>query len=148
MAKWEKHISTKKIAPGIIEVTVLTAGYPMVGEHWKQQLTGRNAAKWGRIYIDPAPGAAEERRSMALAPFGSLYKGEKGNNIDECPGAMFIWETQEPAHPQPCDAVSNQAFGRDLYSALSHRVMHETGPCPRSAVRQRMAWWEVRFVFV
>jgi hypothetical protein len=133
---------------GVIRVAILSTGYPMTADHWKQQLTGKNAAKWGKIYIDPAPGATEERRSIALAPFGSLYRGEKGNNLDECPGAMFIWETQEIAHIQPRDAVSNQEFGRDLYFALRCRVLHETGPCPRSEVKKRMARWEVRFVFV
>jgi hypothetical protein len=90
---------------------------------------------------------AKERRSMALPPFGSLYKGEKGNNLDECPGAMFIWDTQKTAHVQPCDALANQEFGRDLYFALAHRVLHETGPCPRSQLKRRLAWWEVQFVF-
>jgi hypothetical protein len=148
MAKWEKQISTERIEPGVIRVTVLLPGYPMVAEHWRQQLTGTNGAKWGKIYIDPAPGAKEERRSIALAPFGSVYRGEKGNNLDECPGAMFIWETQEPAHVEPCDAISNQEFGRDLYYALRHRILHDTGPCPVSQVKKRMAWWEVRFSFI
>lgn len=132
---------------GVIKVWVLCAAYPMVADHWREQLTGRNAEKWGRIYIDPAPGASAERRSIALAPFGSLYRGEIGANIDECPGAMFIWESQQPAHPLPTDARANQDFGRDLYFALRHRTLHETGPCARREVKHRMAWWQVRFEF-
>jgi hypothetical protein len=147
MARWEAYIRTERIEPGVIQVHVLSAGYPMVAEHWRQQLTGANARRWGRIYIDPAPGAADERRSIALAPAGSLYRGARGSNWDECPGAMFIWETQEPAHILPTDARSNQDFGRDLYFALQHRVLSETGPCPRRQLKKRMAWWEVRFTF-
>ncbi len=147
MARWENYIKTTRIEPGVISVTILTTAYPTVGEHWRQQLTGKNLRKWGRIYIDPAPGEADERRSMALAPFGKLYKGEVGANIDECPGAMFIWETQEIAHGHPTDARSNQDLGRDLYHALCSRVKAETGPCKRSELKSRLAWWEVRFSF-
>ncbi len=147
MARWEKYINTVRPEPGLIVATVSVSAYPTVGEHWRQQLTGRNLKKWGRIFIDPAPGAAGQRRSIALAPFGSLYKGQVGANIDECPGAMFIWETQEPAHAFPTDARSNQDFGRDLYFALRHRVLSETGPCRRSELKARLAWWEVRFAF-
>ena len=133
MARWEQYIDAKRIAPGVIRITIQVSAYPMVAEHWRQQLTGNNSRKWGKIYIDPLPGAREERRSIALAPFGSLYKGETGNNNDECPGAMFIWESQEPAHVQPSDARSNQEFGIDLYYALRHCILSETGPCPRTA---------------
>ncbi|WP_156955227.1 hypothetical protein [Polaromonas glacialis] len=147
MARWEKYISTVRPEPGVINVTILVPAYPTVAEHWRQQLTGANLKKWGRIFIDPAPGAAGERRSLALAPFGSLYKGQAGANLDECPGAMFIWDSQEPAHVHPTDARSNQDFGRDLYFALLHRVLSETGPCKRMELKNRMAWWEVRFAF-
>lgn len=148
MARWEKFITTERIAPGVIKVTIQVSAYPMVGDHWKQQLSGKNAKKWGRIFIDPAPGEAGDRRSIALAPFQALYKGEIGNNNDECPGAMFIWETQKTAHVQPSDALSNQEFGRDLYFALRQRVLQETGLCPAKEVKMRMAWWEVVFSFI
>jgi hypothetical protein len=73
----EKQISTEIMEKGVIQVTILLPGYPMVAEHWRQQLTGRNAAKWGRIFIDPAPGAKEERRSIALATFGRCIEEKK-----------------------------------------------------------------------
>lgn len=147
MARWQQYIHSENSAPGVITVTVQTCAYPMVADHWKQQLTGRNKAKWGKIYIDPDPASKRERRSIALAPFAGLYKGEVGNNNDECPGAMFIWESQEISHVQPCDAVSNQEFGRDLYRALESVVLRATPNDPRS-IKQRMAWWQVEFRFV
>lgn len=147
MARWEQYIHAANSAPGVITVTVQTSAYPMVADHWKQQLTGRNKAKWGTIYIDPDPASKRERRSIALAPFAGLYKGESGNNNDECPGAMFIWESQDISHVQPCDAVSNQEFGRDLYRALESVVLRATPNDPRP-IKQRMAWWQVEFGFV
>jgi len=147
MERWEQYIRTANPEPGVITVNIQTSGYPMAGDHWRQQLTGAALRQWGKIYIDPAPGASDERRSMALAPLGRLYKGEVGNNNDECPGAMFIWQTQETAHVQPLDARSNQDLGRDLYFALRHRVLAATGPCKRVELKNRMAWWEVRFSF-
>jgi hypothetical protein len=147
MAGWEKYIATERVEPGVIKVTIQTSAYPMVGDHWRQQLTGANAKKWGRIYIDPDPTAKQQRRSIALGPFKGLYRGEVGNNNDECPGAMFIWETRDTAHVQPCDAKSNQDFGRDLYRALENRVLKETVSGPPKPIQERMAWWEVRFEF-
>lgn len=147
MSKWQQNIRVVNSAPGVISVTVQMSAYPMVAEHWKQQLTGRNKAKWGKIYIDPDPASKRERRSIALAPFTGLYKGQIGNNNDECPGAMFIWETQEVSHVQPCDAVSNQEFGRDLYRALECVVLKATATDPRP-IKERVAWWQVTFGFV
>jgi hypothetical protein len=119
----------------------------MVAEHWRQQLSGKNKSKWGKIYIDPDPAAKQQRRSIALAPFAGLYKGVPANNNDECPGAMFIWETQETSHVLPVDAIANQAFGRDLYRALEREVLRATSDQPPKPIRERMAWWEVRFSF-
>jgi len=147
MARWEQFIHTERAAPGVIKVTIQTSAYPMVGEHWQQQLTGSNKKRWGRIYIDPDPEAKAQRRSIALGPFKGLYKGQVGNNNDECPGAMFIWETQTTSHVQPSDAKSNQEFGTDLYRALEHRVLSETHSGPPTSIKKRMAWWEVQFEF-
>jgi hypothetical protein len=147
VARWEQFIQTETVAPGVIQVTIQTSAYPMVGEHWRRQLSGANRKRWGKIFIDPDPKAKAQRRSIALGPFRGLYKGAVGNNNDECPGAMFIWETQRPSHVQPSDAKSNQDFGRDLYRALEHRVLKETGSLPPKPIKERMAWWEVRFEF-
>jgi hypothetical protein len=129
------NVDASIVADGVVEVRIRTAAYPMVGLHWRQQLTGSNAAKWGRIFVDPSKEERRTRRRGALHSFGDLYRGEVGNNLDECPGAMFVWETNRESHVQPCDARSNQDLGRDLHSAL-RRVI--SGP---------MGWWEVRFVF-
>ena len=119
------------ITPGIVEVNISAAAYPMVGLHWKRQLTGRSAAKWGRIFIDPSPTERNSRRREALRPFGNLYRGEVGNNLDECPGAMFVWETHQESHVQPCDARSNQDLGRDLYHALRRAIPGPMGSAKR-----------------
>ena len=55
-------------------------------------------------------------------------------NRDECPGAMFIWETQEIADVELLCAVQNQSFGRDLYRELKRAL-------------GKLDWWEVRFKF-
>jgi len=87
---------------GVVVVTIDVASYPMVGQHLREQLSGRNARKWGRIYIDPDKAECKRRRDDALAAFRGLYKGEVGNNCDECPGAMFYWDGPAyPAHVQP-----------------------------------------------
>src|ERR1700678_3313710 len=83
---------------GIAILDVKTAAYPQVAEHWREQLTGKNASKWGRIWIDPCKKQAKLRRRDALWPFGDTYKGVVGSNLDECPGAMFVWETQAISH--------------------------------------------------
>lgn len=31
---------------GVVVVTIDVASYPMVGPHWREQLTGKNARKW------------------------------------------------------------------------------------------------------
>ncbi len=146
MAHWENFIRTKCDGDGIIHVTIVTAAYPTAGDHWRQQLTGSNLRKWGRIFIDPDPHEAKERRSMAIGPLQGLYKGQPAANIDECPGAMFIWETDEIADPMPVDAKSNQQLGIDLYHALCREVMKQKG-CKYKEVRGHLTWWEVRFAF-
>jgi hypothetical protein len=132
---YQKNITTRLAAAGVIEVTIKTSAYPMVGEHWRSQLTGRNARKWGWIAIDPDKAERAKRRKVALEAFQGLYEGEVGNNNDECPGAMFMWQSNHVAHVQPCDARSNQDLGRDLYFAL------------RKAIPGEMGWWQVRFKF-
>jgi hypothetical protein len=102
-------------------------------------------ANWPRYRRDVPKGvrmARWEKYVRTVRP-----EPEVGANIDECPGAMFIWESQEPADAHPTDARSNQDLGRDLYFALRHRVLAETGPCERTELKNRMAWWEVRFSF-
>ena len=133
---YKRNIGVRRILPGVVEVTINVRAYPTVGSHWRQQLTGNNAKKWGWIAIDPDKREKWRRRREALDPFGRAYAGEVGANLDECPGAMFMWQTNEPAHVRPCDARANQDLGRDLYFAL------------RAAIPEPMGEWQVRFRFV
>jgi hypothetical protein len=121
---------------GTVDVIVARSDYPQIAAHWESQLTGSNARKWGRIWIDPSTKARDQRRRDALWQEGPSTRGVPAFNRDECPGAMFICHTQEISHVEVVCASENQAFGRDLYQALRK----ELGP--------RMAWWEVRFEFV
>ena len=121
---------------GTIVVTVRRKQYPQIARHWEMQLTGPNAKKWGRLWIDPKKPAANERRRDALWQEGPSTRGMPAFNRDECPGAMFICETQEVADVEVCCATENQAFGRDLYRALQKEL------------GKTMAWWEVRFRFI
>ena len=120
---------------GTVVVTVRRRLYPQIARHWETQLTGRNARRWGRLWIDPRKSAAHHRRRDALWQEGPTTRGMPAFNRDECPGAMFICETQEVADVEVCCATQNQAFGRDLYRAL------------KSELGSTMAWWEVRFRF-
>ena len=130
-----RGIVVRDISPGVVEVTIQVPSYGSAGVHWREQLSGPNAKKWGRLYIDPDQNACKERRRSNLWSFGRLYRGEGGANLDEVPGAMFVCETQEPSHVKPVAAADNQALGRDLYWAL------------RTAIQGPMGWFEVRFRF-
>jgi hypothetical protein len=122
---------------GEITITIKAAAYPMVGAHWRDQLTGTNRLKWGNIYVDDDKDAKRLNRRIAMDQWGKLYRGETGNNLDECPGAMFVWDGEEQtAHVQPCDARSNQDLGRDMYNALY------------KAFGFKMAWYKVEFDFL
>jgi hypothetical protein len=69
---------------------------------------------------------------------GDWYKGTEGGNMDECPGAMFIWpfSLQEP-DVEAVDAVDNQKLGRDLGRALRAYPQKDQNDL-----------WEVVFQFV
>jgi len=121
---------------GTVMVTVRRKADPQIARHWETQLTGRNGRKWGRLWIDANKAAAHERRRHALWQEGRSTRGMPAFNRDECPGAMFICETQEIADVEVCCATENQAFGRDLYRAL------------RQELGRKLDWWEVRFRFI
>ncbi len=146
------------IAPGVIKCRILWRHYPMVGLHWRDQLTGANRRKWGRIYIDCDKAEQHLRRREAVSPLRKRPRAKMSDqekleadveNIDECPGAMFIWETQEDADIMPLCAYSNQKFGRELYNALRAAVgvamEKELGGKPPK--RSHLDWWEVKFEF-
>ena len=148
-ASYLSNIFIEWISPGVLAVNIRTAAYPGAADHWKAQLTGENAKKWGRIFIDPSAREGKQRRRDALHPWGDTYKGEAGANLDECPGAMFVWETQAIAHVEPVDARSNQDLGRDMYHALRRGIRDAIDPSKASRMPRRgeMGWWEVRFRF-
>ena len=110
-------IKTKELKPGLIEVTILASFYGQAGEHWRRTLNGPNHNGYGRIFIQRH--GANQRRYWHCYEPGGWYKGEKGGNMDECPGAMFIWpySLKEPS-VEAIDAMDNQKLGRDLGQAL------------------------------
>jgi hypothetical protein len=131
-----ENISAAIGPAGVVNVTINVPAFPMVGAHWRDQLSGPNARRWGKLFIDPDKEECEERRRDALNSFRGLYGGEPANNLDECPGAMFYWDGPEyPAHVQPLCASDNQALGRELY-----RVLRKTIPGD-------LSWWQVVFQF-
>ena len=68
-------------------------------------------------------------------------------NRDECPGAMFIRETQETADvKEPC-ATDNQKFGTQLYYAL-HKTLIPLQKYPPQEGNRRLGWWVVEFKFL
>lgn len=109
-------ITTRLIRPGVIEVTIAVAAYGQAGRHWRDVLVGPNHGGFGRIFIDRFD--TDERRRSACSTLRPYYRGEKGANLDECPGAMFVWEGDREADVEPIDAIDNQTLGRALMHAL------------------------------
>jgi hypothetical protein len=109
-------IWTKEILPGVIQVTIATAHYGQAGRHWRRVLEGPHHNGYGRIFIQRF--GAEQRRTWHCYPHRVWYKGQKGVNQDECPGAMFIWTGDKEADVEALDAIDNQTLGRDLKNVL------------------------------
>lgn len=127
-------ITTTEIKPGVIQVLIRTAAYGQAGEHWKQTLGGPNHKGYGRIFIMRF--GADKRRYQNCYPLSSYFRGQKGANLDECPGAMFIWTGQKDASVEAIDAIDNQHLGRELGRALKKY------PQPTEE-----DLWEVKFKF-
>ena len=144
-------IEVNCLGDGLAEVTIRTAMYRQVGAHWKRVLSGANAKRWGRIFIDPSKAHAERRRADAMWEEGESTRGMPQGNRDECPGAMFIWESGEISDVEVCCATANQDFGRDLYKALRKVLLPlQLNPRTGNPVRSstRLAWWEIKFKFI
>jgi hypothetical protein len=110
-------IQANEIRPGVVQVVVYAAPYGQAGAHWRRVLAGTNHNGYGRIFIQRF-GANQRRYWHCYGP-GDWYRGEIGANMDECPGAMFIWPFSLK-HPsvEAVDAVDNQRLGRDMGQAL------------------------------
>ena len=129
-------IITREIRPGCVEIVIAVSAYGQAGGHWQRVLSGPNHNGYGRIFIQRY--GANQRSSWHCYGPGDWYKGTEGGNMDECPGAMFIWpfSLQEP-DVEAVDAVDNQKLGRDLGRAL--RAYPQT---------DQNDLWEVVFQFV
>lgn len=155
-SKPDKDQRNKRFADGtgIILCSITWQKYGDAGQHWKDQLTGKNLLKWGKIYIDANEKEQGLNRREALAPFRDsrrdLTAREKlearATNRDECPGAMFVWETRQTADVEPLCAVSNQELGRHMYAALAGAVRTAMVK-PESFRRRDMQWFQVIFEF-
>ena len=69
---------------GVVDVTVQRKFYPQIAQHWESQLTGRHAAKWGRIWIDPSSvekDNAEERICGRRVPAREGCHKRTGTNV-------------------------------------------------------------------
>jgi len=143
---YTNKIVVTKTESGVLNITIPTRIYGLTGKHWKEQLTGRNRRKWGKIRIDPSRAESDMRRSLAMCDYGTLPDGSIDWERDECPGAMFICEKRIVSHVQACDKWSNRALGRDLYNAIAEFLFEEKRP-PENRVRRKMGWWQVNFRF-
>jgi hypothetical protein len=112
----QRMITTREIRPGVVEVTIVAAAYGQAGLHWRKVLSGANHNGYGRIYIQRQ--GANARRYQSCYELRDYYRGERGANLDECPGAMFIWSGPKSAHVEALDAIDNQKLGRELGHAL------------------------------
>jgi hypothetical protein len=128
-------IKTREIRPGVIEVTVRTNVYGQAGVHWRRVLGGPNHGGYGRIFIERT--GANRRRYESCYDSRGDYRGNPGVNLDECPGAMFVWMGLKEASVEPLNAVDNQKLGRALGHALR--------PYPQRKIREL---WEVVFRFL
>jgi hypothetical protein len=128
-------ITVTEILPGVLQVLIFTSAYGQAGEHWRSALDGPNHNGYGKIYIQRY--GANRRRYENCYDLAGYYKGCLGANIDECPGAMFIWSTMKDADIDAIDAIDNQALGRDLGNVL--RPYRQ---------RSEKDLWEVQFRFL
>ncbi len=123
-----------EIQPGVLQMTIRTAAYGQAGIHWRRVLSGASHGGYGKIYIQRF--GANQRRYMSCYELRDYYRGEKGANLDECPGAMFIWTAGKAAHVEALDAIDNQNLGRAMGLALRPYKQ-----------RDEKDLWEVRFRF-
>ena len=127
-------ITTREISPGVVEVTIEADAYGQAGRHWRRVLSRTNHGGYGRIYIQRF--GANARRYWSCYELRDYYRGQAGANLDECPGAMFIWTTDRKADVEAIDAIDNQALGRAMGAALRDYPQHDERDL-----------WEVRFRF-
>lgn len=129
-------VTASKPTNGKLTLTINVRTYGVTGLHWKEQLSGSNRDKWGKIYISGDAELTKMNRSIATGHAKGLFKGYPVD-IDECPGAMFMWDgPEQQAHDVATDRSSNRALG----SAIRHAL--------RSAIDGPMAWYQVEFEFV
>jgi hypothetical protein len=109
-------ILASEVAPGVVQVLIHTHVYGQAGEHWKQRLNGPNHGGYGRIFIQRY--GANQRRYQHCYDLKGYYVGS-GADIDECPGAMFIWPfTDKEVSTEAIDAIDNRSLGSALGLAL------------------------------
>jgi hypothetical protein len=127
-------ILVTEIRAGVLRVLIQVSAYGQAGAHWRKVLDGPNHKGYGRIYIQRH--GANSRRYENCYDLAGYYKGCAGANIDECPGAMFIWTSMKDADVEAIDAIDNQALGRDLGNALR-----------KYKQKDEKDLWEVQFRF-
>jgi hypothetical protein len=121
---------------GRLTLIINVQSFGLTGQHWKDQLTGRNRSKWGKIYIHADKALTIENRRIATQDWRGAFRAQPVD-IDECPGAMFIWERQEvEADAMPVDRWSNRALGSAIRHALD------------AIITGSKAWYEVDFRFI
>ncbi len=121
---------------GVVTVTIITAVYGDAGRHWKDVLDKPNHGGYGKIYIQRE--GAEQRRREACWSLRGLHAGNPAANLDECPGAMFIWTNSgKEADVEPLCATANQKMGRELGQALQQFAQATPADL-----------WEVKFRFL
>lgn len=128
-------IVVTEIRPGVLQVLIRASAYGQAGAHWRKVLEGFNHNGYGKIYIQRY--GANQRRYQNCYDLAGYYKGCAGANIDECPGAMFIWTTMKAADVEAIDAIDNQALGRDLGNKLRQYKQ-----------KDEKDLWEVQFRFL
>lgn len=128
-------ITAVEIKPGVVQIVIRVSDYGQAGEHWQDVLEGPDHNGYGKIYIQRY--GANRRRYQNCYDLSSYYRGSVGANIDECPGAMFIWTTDLEADVDAIDAIDNQKLGRELGNALRQFPQ-----------RDEKDLWEVIFCFV
>jgi hypothetical protein len=128
-------IDVEEIRPGVLQIRIHAASYGQAGEHWKAVLDKPRQGGYGRIYIQRF-GADGRRRDACWEQRGD-YRGCAGANLDECPGAMFIWTEAKKADVEAIDAIDNQTLGRHLRLALK--------PFSQASAADL---WEVEFRFL
>jgi hypothetical protein len=118
---------------GVVTIHIPVAAYGDAGRHWRDVLGGTRRRLYGRIHLQRY--GAAWRRYIHTYSLRGVYSGDPAD-LDECPGAIFIWTGLQEPSVRAVFAHHNRALGSDMGTALR-----------RFAQGSESDLWQVEFRF-